>query len=118
MACEIETVTPLTAAFAAGGPTHVERHASFVDGIGSNCVLEVMWPLLRELIDDVIVVSVAQAKAAVRDLALRHHVVAEGAGAVAFAAAQSHARVGDRVVALVSGGNIDPEILSPILTSF
>src|SRR5512142_2537287 len=49
IACEIETSTPLAAAFAAGKPVRVERHPSFVDGIGSNSVLDEMWPLVREL---------------------------------------------------------------------
>ena len=60
----------------------VERHPSFVDGIGSNGVLEEMWPLVRGLIDRVIVVELEDAEKALRDLALRHHIVAECAGAV------------------------------------
>jgi threonine dehydratase len=115
IACEIETSTPLAAAFAAGKPVRVERHASFVDGIGSNSVLDEMWPLVRKLVDQVIVVKLTDAAAAVRDLALRHHIVAEGAGAVALAAALSSACPGQHVAAIISGGNIDAARLCQIL---
>ncbi|HVW68625.1 MAG TPA: pyridoxal-phosphate dependent enzyme, partial [Steroidobacteraceae bacterium] len=115
IACEIETSTPLAAAFAAGRPVRVERQPSFVDGIGSNGVLDEMWPLIRELIDQVVVVKLAEAERALRDLAFRHHIVAEGAGAVALAAALSPECRGEHVAAIISGGNIDPAKLCPIL---
>ncbi|HZD51784.1 MAG TPA: pyridoxal-phosphate dependent enzyme [Woeseiaceae bacterium] len=107
VACEAETSTPLAAAFAAGKPVHVERRPSFIDGIGSHCVLAEMWPLLREVIDDVIVVSPDDVRAAVRALALEHHLIAEGAGAAALAGALSVGCGGQHVAAVISGGNID-----------
>jgi threonine dehydratase len=115
VACEAETSTPLASAFAAGYPVRVERKASFVDGIGSNSVLEEMWPLLEELIDDVIVVSIADIRAAVRTLAMQGHLVAEGAGAAALAAALSPHCAGRQVAAVISGGNIDAARLCEIL---
>lgn len=116
IACEVESSTPLASAFAADAPVRVERRPSFVDGIGSSGVLNEMWPLVRDLIDEVIVVPLQEVKRAVRELALRHHLVAEGAGAVALAASLSPQCKGARVVAVVSGGNIDPDTLSSILT--
>jgi threonine dehydratase len=72
-----------------------------------------MWPLLERLIDDVVVVSVAEVETAIRRLAAEHHVIAEGAGAAAFAAA---AKVGaEKSVAIASGGNIDWGELTRIL---
>ena len=59
--------------------------------------------------------SLEQVAAAIRILALRAHVVAEGAGAVALAAALSGKFNGKRLTCIVSGGNIDPNILSVIL---
>ena len=115
IACEAETSTPLAAAFAAGHPVQVERKASFVDGIGSCCVLEEMWPLLRELVDDVVVVSVAEIRSAIRMLARHNRVIAEGAGAAALAAALSPKCGGRNVAAVVSGGNIDAARLAEIL---
>lgn len=116
VACEIETAAPLSAAFAAGRPVQIERRPSFVNGIGSSRVLDEMWPLLRELIDQVIVVPLADAKAALRELALRHHLVAEGAGAVTLAAARSAECPGRNIAAVISGGNIDPATFSRILS--
>lgn len=117
VACEIETAAPLAAAFKAGAPVRIEREPSFVDGIGSNSVLAEMWPLLKSLVDEVIVVSLKDAEAMVRELAFRHHLVAEGAGATALAAAMSARCGGNNVAAIISGGNLDSARLCAILES-
>jgi threonine dehydratase len=113
--CEVETSTPLTAALAAGGPTRVVRQPSFIDGIGGNGVLEEMWPLVSTLLSGALVASVEQVAAAVRLLAERARVVAEGAGAAPLAAALAH-NVRGKTVCVVSGGNIDSAKLATILT--
>jgi threonine dehydratase len=113
VAVEVETAVPLQAAFAAGGPVTVERRPSFIDGMGSTRILDEMWPLLSRLVDEVVVVSVAEVEAALRRLALEHHVVAEGAGAAAYAAALKVGAQG--AVALVSGGNLDAVELARIV---
>lgn len=115
VACEVETAAPLSAALEAGHPVAIDRQDSFVDGIGSTRVLDEMWPLLRELVDDVIVVSVAEAERGVRLAARQAHLIVEGAAGVALAAALSPSCPGDRVVALLSGGNIDHRQLCRIL---
>lgn len=112
---ETDTSMPLKAALEAGEPVTVPREPSFIDGIGSTRVLDAMWPLLQRLIDDVIVVSVAEVEAAIRRLAAEHHVIAEGAGAAAVAAAEKAGI--DRSVAIVSGGNIDKGELVRILSA-
>ena len=112
--CEVETATPLTAALAAGAPARVERSPSFVDGIGGMGVLAEMWPLVSTLLDGALVSSVSEIADAVRLLAERARVVAEGAGAAALAAARRHG-VSGKVVCVVSGGNIDSGTLSAIL---
>jgi threonine dehydratase len=112
--CEVATSTPLTAALAAGEPRRVERMPSFVDGIGGMGVLADMWPLVSTLLSGALVSSVEQVADAVRLLAERARVVAEGAGAAALAAALGH-RVGGKVVCVVSGGNIDSAKLATIL---
>lgn len=114
VAVETEVSTPLKAALAAGRPVEVERLPSFIDGMGSTRVLDGMWPLLERLIDEVVVVTLAEVEDAIRRLVREHHVVAEGAGAAAFAAAR---KVQGRVAAIVSGGNIDPSVLARILTA-
>jgi threonine dehydratase len=74
-----------------------------------------MWPLVQSLLAGTVVISVAQVAEAVKLLAERCRVVAEGAGAAALAAARTGAVEGKRVVCIVSGGNIDLNILSKIL---
>lgn len=115
VAVETDTAMPLRAAMEAGRPVTVEREASFVDGMGSTRVLDPMWPLLSRLIDEVIVVSIAEVEAAIRRLVAEHHVIAEGAGAAALAAAEKAGLA--RSVAIVSGGNIDGRELQRILAA-
>jgi threonine dehydratase len=85
--CEVDTATPLTASLAAGSAQTVEHRQSFVDGIGGKRVLPEMWPLAKRLLDGSRVVSLAAIAAAIRLLAERNRVIAEGAGAAAVAAA-------------------------------
>jgi threonine dehydratase len=112
---EPETGAALAAALAAGGPADVEYSPSFVDGSGSRRVLDSMWPRVQPLVNGAFSVPIADAAAAVRTLAERAHVIAEGAGALSTAAALSgHAGTG-KVVCIVSGGNIDLAKLAGIL---
>ncbi len=115
IAVEAETALPAAAALAAGGPTPVEQRPGFVDGIGSTTVLPEMWPLVQATVDAAESVSLAEIAAAIRLLALRHRVIAEGAGAAAVAAALAgRAGKGD-IVCIVSGGNLDASRLAAIL---
>lgn len=115
LAAESEAAEPVRAAFAAGEPVRVPHHPSFIDGMGGATVLPDMWPLVREVIAGSVTSSVAQVADAVRLLALRNHVVAEGAGAGALAAALTGQVEARTIVCIVSGGNIDPEKLTKIL---
>jgi threonine dehydratase len=115
IAAEAETARPAAAALAAGAPSVVEHRPSFVDGIGSTTVLAEMWPLVQATVDAAVSVSLAEIAAAIRLLAMRHRVIAEGAGAAAVAAALAgRAGAGD-IVCIVSGGNLDASRLGPIL---
>ncbi len=115
-AAEVATAAPLVAAFAAGEPTEVEYIASFVDGIGSSRVLDEMWPLVKELLAGSLVASLEDVAAAVRLLAVRNRVVAEGAGATGVAVALNGSAGTGKVVCIVSGGNIDTAKLATILS--
>jgi threonine dehydratase len=86
-----------------------------VDGSGSRRVLDTMWPRVRPLVDGAFPIPIADAAAAVRTLAERAHVIAEGAGALATAAALAGRAGTGRVVCIVSGGNIDLAKLAGIL---
>ena len=113
-ACEVETSAAFAAALRQGEPTTIEYTPSFVDGIGSGCVLAEMWPLAQSLLAGSHVMSLKEVSSAVRTLAERNRVVAEGAGACPVAAAiAGHAK--GKTVCVVSGGNIDLIKLSKIL---
>ena len=115
-ACEPETGAPATAALANGGvPVPVDYRASFVDGSGSKALLPPMWERARGLLSGAFALSLDETAAAVRLLAERAHVIAEGAGALAAAAATSGRAGKGRVVCIVSGGNIDSGRLAAIL---
>jgi threonine dehydratase len=114
-ACEVENASPLTASLAAGHPVETNYVRSFVDGIGSKTVMPEMYALARELLDGVLVATVAEVESAVAVLFRNNRVVAEGAGACPVAVARS-GRLGDaRVACVVSGGNIDPGSLFEII---
>jgi threonine dehydratase len=115
-ACEVTTAAPLAASLAAGSPRGVEYIPSFVDGIGAKGVLEEMWPLASRLLDGSLVMELPEVASAVRLLAERNRVVAEGAGGAPVAAALAGKAGSGKVVCVVSGGNIDSEKLSTILS--
>jgi len=115
-AAEVDTAAPLKASFSAGVATAITRTPSFVDGIGGTSVLADMWPLARVLLEDSLVISISEVCDAVRTLASKAHVIAEGAGASSVAAALQHLPRNQRTVAVVSGGNIDRHVLEQILS--
>jgi threonine dehydratase len=112
---EPDTAAAMAAAFAAGHPVDVDYSPSFVDGSGSRRVLDSMWPLVAPLVDDALAIPVAEVAAAVRTLAERVRVIAEGAGALAPAAALSGRAGTGKVVCVISGGNINLAKLAEIL---
>ena len=115
-AVEPATGAPLTASLAAGEIRKIDYEPSFVDGSGSPAVLPKMWELARGALDGAVSVSIADTAAAVRLLAERARVVAEGAGALSLAAALAgHGGTGT-VVCIVSGGNIDSSKLATNLS--
>ncbi|HTR96922.1 MAG TPA: pyridoxal-phosphate dependent enzyme, partial [Candidatus Acidoferrales bacterium] len=114
-ACEVETAAPFAASLAAGEPTRVTYTPSFVDGMGGPFVLAGMWPRASALLAGSIVIGLDAVAAAVRLLAERQRVIAEGAGAAPLAAALTGRAGAGRIVCVVSGGNIDPARLARIL---
>jgi threonine dehydratase len=88
-----------------------------VDGIGSPEVFPEMFELARELLEGSLVARLDDVTDAVRLLAERARIVAEGAGATAVALARNGAAGNGKVVCIVSGGNIDSAKLAEILGS-
>jgi threonine dehydratase len=105
----------LVTSLEAGRPVETEYRASFVDGAGAALLLPGMWERARPLLAGAFAVSADETAAAVRLLAERTRVVAEGAGALALAAALVGRAGPGRVVCIVSGGNIDASVLAEIL---
>jgi threonine dehydratase len=116
IAVEPETGAPLTASLPVGESRSVDYRASFVDGSGSRALLPKMWGLAQELVDGAVAVTLDDTAAAVRLLAERARVVAEGAGALSLAAARAGLGGSGKVVCIVSGGNIDSSRLVKILS--
>lgn len=114
-AAEVSSAAPLAASLAAGRPTEVTFTPSFVSGIGAPFVFPEMWPLASQLLDGSLVVEIAQVAEAIRLMNERNHIVAEGAGAVALAAALGGGAGTGKIACIVSGGNIDSEKLIQIL---
>ena len=117
-ACEVDGSAPLAASLAAGAPVTIESRRTFVDGIGGRGVFDEVWPLARQLISGSLTVGLDDVAEAVRLLVRRAHVVAEGAGAAALAAARVRHVTPPlrRVACIVSGGNIDSQVLATIVS--
>jgi threonine dehydratase len=115
-AVEPETGAPATATLRAGVPTAVEYTPSFVDGSGSRELIPRVWEQASQLLDGAVAMPIPAVAEAVRVIAERTRVIAEGAGALAVAAAiGGHLDGAKKAVCIVSGGNIDPAVLSRIL---
>jgi threonine dehydratase len=105
---EPETAAPAARSFATGSAQKFEEwQASFVDGAGGKSVFPRMWERMQPVVDGCIVVSLDQVRDAMRLLAEKSRVIAEGAGALGLAAALTGKAGQGPVVAIVSGGNID-----------
>jgi len=115
-ASEVETAAPLAPSLTAGEPVKVEYTASFVDGMGSAGILAEMWPLVSQLVNGSIVLSLKQIADAIKLLMERGRVIAEGAGGSSLAAALTGKAGHGKIVCVISGGNIDAEKLIKILS--
>jgi threonine dehydratase len=105
---EPETAAPAALSFEKGSPQVFENwQASFVDGAGGQSMFPRMWERMKPLVDGYIVVSLEETKAAMRMMAEKARVIAEGAGALPLAAALTGKAGKGPIVAIVSGGNID-----------
>jgi threonine dehydratase len=112
---EPATAAPLAASLPAGEPTEIEFQPSFVDGAGGRALLPTMWDHARELVDTASAIPLDEVALAMGLLASRARIVAEGAGALALAAALRGDAGEGKVVCIVSGGNIDAAVLARVL---
>ena len=115
---EPETAAPAALSFRRGSPqVFPEWKASFVDGAGGHSVFPRMWERMRPIVEGSVVVSLEQTRAAMRLMADKARVIAEGAGALGLAAALTGSIGPGPIVAVVSGGNIDLDKYCSILQS-
>ena len=115
-AAEVASAAPLVVSLAAGTPKAVDYQPSFVDGIGAKMVFPQMLERAKKLIDGALVAELHEVRSALRLMAERNRIIAEGAGACALACALAGKAGAGRVVCIVSGGNIDFAKLCEILT--
>jgi threonine dehydratase len=115
---EPETAAPMALSLAQGSPqVFKEWQASFVDGAGGKSVFPRMWERMHPIVDGSIVVSLDQTRRAIRLLAEKSRVIAEGAGALPVAAALTGKAGPGPIVAVISGGNVDLDKFCELVSS-
>ena len=96
----------------------LDRVATFADGIAVKKPGDLTFSLIEQYVDDIVTVTEDEIATAILALIEKQKLIAEGAGAVSVAAAMfgKLPLKGKKVVCLVSGGNIDVNILSRVIT--
>lgn len=94
----------------------VDRNRTIADGLRSQ-PSELTFTHLQAVLDDLVTVSEEQIRSAVRELAVRSHLVAEPSGAVALAAYRSTPMPSGPTVVVLSGGNVEPALLAELLSA-
>ncbi len=117
-AVQAEVNSALAAAFTAGGPVWIDWHDTIVEGASTPVITHNMYPMLQDLVDEVVLVSENDVRTAMRRLALSDKLVTEGAGAASLAAALK-VPLSERgsSVCVVSGGSVDPLLLAELVAS-
>ncbi|HYJ84163.1 MAG TPA: pyridoxal-phosphate dependent enzyme [Allosphingosinicella sp.] len=117
LGAEPETAAPFALSLREGGPRRFpDWEPSFVDGAGGKSVTERMWQRMRPVTDGAITVSLAATREALRTMAEKARVIAEGAGALSLAAALTGEAGEGPIVCIVSGGNIDLARFAELVT--
>jgi threonine dehydratase len=118
LGAEPETAAPYALSLREGGARKFANwQASFVDGAGGQSVTERMWQRMRPVTDGAITVTLDQTREAMRLIAEKSRTIAEGAGALALAAALSGEALDGPIVCVVSGGNIDLDKFAELVAS-
>jgi threonine dehydratase len=112
---QAEGASPLPVALRTHQSHRIDRPKTIADGIGIGIILPSMAEILGRVLDGALVVTDTEIRSAMRRLALESKIVAEPAGAAAFAAWIRYLdSLTPPVVALVSGGNVDPGLLAEV----
>lgn len=104
--------------FKEGRVASLDRVATFADGIAVKHPGENTYSIIKDYVDDIVTVSEDEIATAILSLIEKQKLIAEGAGAVSVAAAMFGKLPiqGKKTVCLISGGNIDVNILSRVIT--
>ena len=115
---EPETAAPYAYSLEHGGPQRFpDWKASFVDGAGGKSVTDRMWERMQAVVDRTITVTLDETRQAMRLMAEKARVISEGAGALSVAAALTGKAGEGPIVCVVSGGNIDLDKFSELVTA-
>jgi len=118
VAVQAESYPALDASLRAGRPVWVESKPTVCDGVAVPFVTDGMFPLLSDVVDEVMVVPENRVLDAMRRLALESGLVVEGAGALGLAAAlEKPEQDRGRMVCPVTGGNVEPNVLAALLAA-
>ena len=116
VAVQAETAAAYPASLAAGRPIPVDRMATMADGIAVGCPGELPFALVQDVVDEVVTVSEAAISKALLLCLERAKQVVEPAGAAAVAAVLAEPRRWEPpMVAVLTGGNIDPVLLMRVI---
>jgi threonine dehydratase len=105
-------------ALTAGRPVTVDSGPTIADGIRVKRTGEIAFPVIRDLVSRVVLVNEEETRKAVMLLLERKKILAEGAGAVSLAAlleGKVPVKRGEKVVVVISGGNVDAFLLERLL---
>ena len=102
-----ETAASLHASFQNDQPMEFEYKSSFIDGMGSPRVFPQMWKMAKKLLKGSLVVTLKDTANAIKLIAEKNKIIAEGAGAATVAAALNYDLDAKNIVCIISGGNID-----------
>lgn len=115
---EPETAAPYAFSLEKGAPSRFPQwQASFVDGAGGQSVTERMWQRMQPVVDGAITVTLEETRSAMRLIAEKTRTIAEGAGALALAAALKDQSFEGPIVCIVSGGNIDLKTFAELVAA-
>jgi threonine dehydratase len=111
-----EACPSLQATFKAGRPTWVDAKSTICDGTAVPFVVDEMYPLLRQVVDETVLVSEEEVRIAIKRLSLRNKLIVEGSGALSVAAAlATPLEKRGKTVCIISGGSIDSDKLMEII---
>ena len=116
VAVQPEACSPLRVSLQMDRPTWVDSFPTICDGTAEPFIVDEMYPLLKQVVDDTVVVSEESVESAIQRLALRNKLLVEGSGALAVAAAiGTPPEQRGKAVCILSGGSIDTRILRGII---